>query len=168
VLKNRIMVGIASASAVLIPVGGAAIATHAPAGATPPGISCKKLSGTFNTGTNTSTSKFSKCTGNTGTKGTSSGGASPDMTATVVWANHKTTKFSEVANSLATGAPDPCPSTDLAEVLTGKVKSDTTGDTVKKAHVNAIACVVLNTSSTTSAVTGTESLAPGTKFTIAG
>ncbi len=162
-LKNRIVMGALAGAAAIIPLAGMTaftVATATSAGASPPGITCKKLSGTVNM-SDSATVTLSKCTGNTGTKGTTTDSESSTK-GTITWANGKVTKLKDLAN---TGGSAVCPSGDISELSTGKVKSDTTGDTAKKAADTANVCFAPASSGPN---LGTLSLAPGTKYTIAG
>jgi hypothetical protein len=167
VLKNRIMVGVAVASAALIPIGGAAVLSASPAAAkTPPGIKCTKLTGKV-TNADAAVISFSGCTGATGKTGTTSGKEGA-VTSTDKWKSGKKTVFdnlNEVTGSTSQPLSFTCPGSDTAILETATVKSDTTKDTAPGAAMTADLC--LAPSGTTSYI-GTISEAPGTKYTIAG
>jgi hypothetical protein len=156
VFKNRIMVWVAAGSAVLIPLGGAAIATAGPAAAKPPGIKCTGLSGKVNLTTDSAKIKLTGCSGNTGGKGKTKGSES-STTGTDKWTNGKKTSFDDVTNS---GGTATCPTGDISELSTATVTSDTTGDTKAGAAESANVCF----NETTDAL----SLAPGTDYVIKG
>lgn len=152
--------GALAGAAAIIPLAGMTaftVATATSAGATPPGITCKKLAGTVNLSNDSATITLSKCSGNTGGKGTTSG-SEMSTKGTDKWANGKVTKFKDVTNA---GSSVVCPlTTDISELSTSTVKSDTTGDTAKGAAESAQVCF--------NSTNDTLSLAPGYKYTIAG
>jgi hypothetical protein len=134
---NRLVRGAMVGSAVLIPLAGVtALATNpAAASKAPKGIKCTKLAGKADTSTGAVKVTLSGCTGNTGTKGTAKG-TTTDTSSTVKWANAKQTNYSITVSS-GTG----CPGSDLTEVESGAVNTDTTGSTGTGALVSATVCV---------------------------
>ena len=158
-LKNRILIGAAVGAAAIVPMAGVSALTAGPAGAAKPhGIICSKGSGKVDASTSSAKINLTACTGNTGTKGKTSG-AVGDTSGTIKWANGKSTSFSET-----TGPGTACPTTDLAdELITGAVTSDTTGSTGVGAAVKGEFCVTANP--TTGAIK--LALAKGTTFSIA-
>src|ERR1700744_2602554 len=99
VLKNRIMIGAATAAAVIVPIAGVSALASSPAGAAKPkGIICTKGTGKVNASTFSAKISLSACSGTTGTKGTTTG-AEGDTSATINWANGKSTTFSEVQSA---------------------------------------------------------------------
>jgi len=155
VLKKRIMLAAVAGSASLVPVAGLVALTSGPAAAAkaPKGIKCSTLSGKVNSA-GTAKINLSSCTGNTGGSGKSKGSAT-SSSGTVKWANGKSTTSTENYTA-GTG----CPSSDIAEQISGNVTADTTKSTAVGAALSATVCY--NSS------TGKLSLAPGTKFVIAG
>ncbi len=135
--KNRIMLGVIAGSAALVPLAGMAV-TAGPAGAAKPkGITCTAASGKVNS-MGTAKINLSDCSGNTGTKGTTSGSAT-STSATVKWANGKSTSFSESATA---GTKCTNPATVDDELITGSVTADTTGSTKNGAAVSGEVCVI--------------------------
>jgi hypothetical protein len=169
VKRKGIIRGSIAATAVLAPVAGFTALAAGPAAAAPSGITCTKLSGTANLTANTSSTKLSKCTGNTGTKGSSKGTAAPPTSVTFKWANAKTTTIGNI--QLATGTL--CPATKVFgtqtlplaadETESGTVSADTTGSTTVGAASDAEVCVYGPDSSGNLHLV----LAPKTKFVIA-
>jgi hypothetical protein len=138
-----------------------------PAAAAKTGITCSKLSGKANLTTNTSSTKLSKCTGNTGTKGSSKGTAAPPTTVTFTWANAKKTTIGNI--NLGTGTA--CPATNAKgeslfadETESGTVTADNTKSTAIGAATSAEVCVYAVDSTDMSFVL---SLPPGGKLVIA-
>ena len=154
-LKNRMMLGVVTASAVIVPFVGVTALTAGQAGAkTPKGIKCTSLSGKSNTSTGAVKESLSGCSGKTGGSGKSKSSGS-SSTSTLKWANGKSTTF-----TASTGAGSGCASGDFAEAISGNVTADTTGSTAVGAAVTASACY--------NPANNKISLAPGTKFVIAG
>ncbi len=158
-LKNRIMIGAATAAAVIVPIAGVSTLAASPAGAAKPhGIICTAGTGKVNASTFSAKITLSACSGTTGGKGTTTG-TEGDTSGTINWTNGKSTTFSE-----AQSAGTKCPTTDLAdELITGNVTADTTKSTAVGAAVNGEFCVTENM--TTGKIKLT--LAKGTSFTIA-
>jgi hypothetical protein len=159
VLKNRIMIGAAALTAAAVPFAGMALSAG-PAGAkTPKGITCSTGTGSGKVSTLSAKISLSGCTGNTGTKGTTSGSEGA-TSGTIKWANGKSTSLTETQ-----GTGTNCPSTDADdELITGTVTADNTKSTAVGAAVSGEFCVTLNSAGTKFKL----KLAPGTKFTIAG
>jgi hypothetical protein len=165
VLNKRLVRGsVAAIAGLAIPVVGVTALGVSPAFAAKTGITCSKLSGKANVGANTSSTKFTKCTGNTGTKGSSKGTATPPTSETLTWANGKATTIGNI--NLGTGTL--CPATNAKglplvadETESGTVTKDNTKSTTVGAGSSAEVCVY---GSDVNALT--LSLAPGTKFVI--
>jgi hypothetical protein len=167
VLKKKMVRGsVAAVSALAIPVLGVAALGASPASAAgKTGITCSKLSGKADVTANTSSVKLSKCTGNTGTKGSSKGTAAPPTSETITWGNAKKTTIGNI--QLGTGTL--CAATNSKgvplvadETESGAVSADNTKSTVVGASTSAEVCVY---GTSTDALT--LQLAPGTKFVIA-
>jgi hypothetical protein len=160
VIKNRILIGALAASAALVPIAGVSALSGVEAGATTPtGITCTSGSGPVDASTFTATINFSGCTGKTGGSGTTTD-SQGQTSGTVTWA--KTPKTTTFTLKSTTGTK--CDSSALAdEVLKGKVTADKTKSTAVGAKVKGEFCVDSDSSGNI-----TISLAPGTKFTIAG
>jgi hypothetical protein len=155
VRKNPVLVGLIVGSASLVPLAGITALTTGVAGAkTPKGITCTTLSGKVNLTKGTTKETASGCTGKTGGSGTAKG-SNTATSVTTKWANGKSTTFTG-SSTAGTG----CPSGDYAEALNGTVSADTTGSTSVGAAVTGTLCYNPSTSKV--------SLAPGTKFIIAG
>jgi hypothetical protein len=109
--------------ALLVPLAAATLAFAGAASASSPKLSypvkCHALTGTVG-----ATGTISGCNGTTGGSGTFP--AVPSSSATVTWANGKTTtasfNYSQVSSSTQT-----CPSSDSEYKITGTVSADTTG-----------------------------------------
>ncbi len=162
-LKKRIALVAVSVTAGLVPVLGATVLSAGPAMAGPAGITCSKTTGTIDLAVTPPTVKISNsgCTGNTGKSGKSSSTEVATST-TVKWKNKTKTVLAITQEAKGTKcAVSPALIGD--EVVSGTVKSDTTGSTAKGAVWSEELCA--NAVSTSSA---TISNAPGTELTIAG
>jgi hypothetical protein len=134
------------------------------------GITCSKLKGTANTTTNISKIKLSKCTGNTLTKGSSTGTAAPPTSELLKWANGKTTTIGSATNPIVLGGGTLCPGTNPTtglslvadETESGNVSQDNTKSTTLNAASSAEVCVYGPDASGNLEL----NLAPGTKFVI--
>jgi hypothetical protein len=132
-----------------LPLVGTTVVTSASAQATTTHITCKVVTGTVDLSTGVIKENYSKCSGNTGKKGKSTTTTSA-TTATIKWANTDTTKVSvEAAEGSFT-----CASGDIAEAISGKVLTDTTGSATVGGAVSESVCY--------DPTTGTPSLAAGT------
>jgi hypothetical protein len=138
-----------AAAVTLIPIGTASVALASPASAAIPQITCKAMTGTVNPTTHKVVTHLSKCNGNTGGGGSSTGSETA-TSATVKWKNGKSTSF-----TVAQGAPTkPCPTGDTPSSVSGKVTADTTGSAGVGGTVSENVCFNPNTL-TISLATGT-------------
>ena len=135
--------------ALLIPLAAATLAFAGVASASSPKLSypvkCSTLTGTVGT-----TGNISGCNGNTG--GSGSFPAVPSSSATLTWANGKTTTASFNYTTVSSSSQT-CPSADTEYKITGTVSADTTGSIPVGSGLKGFVC--LNGSSL--------SLAPKTK-----
>jgi hypothetical protein len=161
VIKNRIMLGAVLGSVALVPVAGMSALTAGPAGAAKPkGITCSKVTGKVDQTTLSAKINLKTCTGTTGASGKTSASES-DPTATITWANGKSTTFSDTQG---TGTACKASATLLAdETITGAVTKDTTKSTTVGAAVSGEFCVTENTTTGKIKLAG----APGVPFKIA-
>jgi hypothetical protein len=160
---------VAAVAGLAIPLVGLTAVAVSPASAAPSGITCSKLKGTANLTANTSSIKLSKCTGNTGTKGSSKGTAAPPTSQTIKWANLKSTTIGNI--TLGTGSL--CPATKVFgtatlslvadETESGTISADNTKSTAVGAAANSEVCVYGPDANGNLQIV----LAPGTKFVIA-
>jgi hypothetical protein len=123
--------------ALLLPLAAATIAFAGSASASSPKVSypvkCHSLTGTVG-----ATGTISGCNGNTG--GSGSFPAVPASSATVTWANGKTTKASFNYATVSSSAQT-CPSSDSEYKITGTVSADTTGSIPVGSGLKGFVCL---------------------------
>jgi hypothetical protein len=143
------------AATIALPIVGAVAVSGAPAMAATKSITCTASKGTVNSTTGQIKLTYSGCSGNTGGKGSSvSSASSGSSTATIKWANKKSTTVS----TTAAAGTFKCPKGEIAEAVSGKVTKDTTGSASKGGAVSESICYNMTK--------GTFSLAKGTVATI--
>ena len=102
----------------------------------------------MNLSANTSKITLTKCTGNTGKSGTSTGTAAPPTTEVLKWKNAKSTTIGSAATPITLGTGTLCPATSSSglslvadETETGPVTKANTKSTAKGAGSAAEVCV---------------------------
>jgi hypothetical protein len=136
--------------ALLVPLAAATLAFAGVSSAASPKLSypvkCSHLTGTVG-----ATGKISGCNGNTG--GSGSFPAVPSSSATVTWANGKTTKASFNYATVSSSAQT-CPSSDSEYKITGTVSADTTGSIPVGSGLKGFVCLSGNSLSLAPTVKG--------------
>jgi len=133
--------------ALAMPAAGVLAFASTSSAATFTGVTCTKLSGTFNPTAESASGKLTGCTKSyTGDSGTFSGALATES-GTTKWANKGVTTFEDLTGTASSG----CPGSDLTYVITGTVEKSTgkAKGITKGSDLSATLCINVTKSTVT-------------------